>query len=133
MGRQRGSRAPPDRSRRAPEAHEILQLARLEIGYGPKAHAVLGPVDGVIAIANRRGGRVAGLIWPDIKVDQMLVAAIDERRDRAIVEIIEPAAQKRKFRGGKIFDRRREIELAVEPRLHRVLIGRDHVLEMARL
>ena len=84
-------------------------------------------------------GGVAGEVradaagWPDIEIDDVLVAMVDERRHRPPVEIIEPPAGKRKPLWCEVLDRRREIDAAVEPRLDRVLVGRDDVFEMARL
>jgi hypothetical protein len=53
----------------------------------------------------------------------MFVALKDERGHAASVQIIKPAADEGKFLGRQVFDRRREIKLAVEPRLDGVLIA----------
>src|SRR5260370_12072359 len=70
---------------------------------------------------------------PDEDVDEMLAPRVDQHGNGAPVNNIEPAALQRKSIPHKIVDRRREIELAIKPRLHRVLVGRLHVLQMSRL
>src|SRR6185437_6073220 len=52
---------------------------------------------------------------------------------RPAAEIIEPRALEREAKRGEVLDRRGEVELAVEPRLDRVPVGRDHVFEMSGL
>src|SRR5436305_7510130 len=117
----------------APVGGELFELRHLDIGHGPEIHAVLRPVDDVVALA--LGGlrrRVAGT-RPDEQINEVLVVLIDERRDGPAVEIIETATGQREVRRGEILDRRREVELAVEPRLYGVaILGRD-ILQMARL
>src|SRR5258708_35323385 len=63
----------------------------------------------------------------------MLVPRVDQHGNGAAVNHIEPAALQRKSLTHKVVDRRSEIELAIKPRLHRVLVGRLHVLQMSRL
>src|SRR5260370_5949900 len=63
----------------------------------------------------------------------MLVPRVDQHGNDAAVNHIEPAALQRKSLTHKVVDRRSEIELAVKPRLHGVLIGRLHILQMSRL
>ena len=67
------------------------------------------------------------------QVDDVLAAAIDHGADGAGIDIIEPAADQRKALRDEVDHRRRDIELAVEPRLYRVLVGRNHVGEMTGL
>ena len=57
----------------------------------------------------------------------MGAVSIKDRSDWASVQIIDAAARERKTFSGEIVDRRREIEMAGKPRLHRVMIGRDHI------
>src|ERR1700732_2895402 len=84
-------------------------------------------LDGGVAGETRKNAALR----PDEDVADVLVAMIDQRRDRPTVEIVEPAALERKPVGGEIAHRRREIEAAVEPGCDGVLGGRDHVFEMA--
>ena len=79
------------------------------------------------ATATRAFGR------PDVEIDDVLVALIDQRRDRPAAQIVEPAAPQRKSLGGEVLDRRGEIDAAVEPGLDRVLVARRDIFEMAGL
>jgi hypothetical protein len=54
----------------------------------------------------------------------MLPPLIDQRRDWPIIDVVKAPAFQFKSLCGQIFDRRREVELAIEPRLDRVLIRR---------
>src|SRR5258708_36332739 len=63
----------------------------------------------------------------------MLAPSVAQHGNGAAVNHSEPAALQRKSLTHKVVDRRREIELAIKPRLHRVLVGRLHVLQMSRL
>src|SRR4029077_13687916 len=62
-----------------------------------------------------------------------LPAAIDQRRDGATPEHVEPTALQRESIICKIAHRGSENELAAEPRLHRVLIRGGYVREMPGL
>src|SRR5467141_5367353 len=83
----------------------------------------------VLRQALHRQSAAGSPIRPDKKIDYMLVVPIYQRRDRPVVQIIEPAADQRESRSRQIRDRRREIELAAEPGLYRVLIGSRHIRE----
>src|SRR5882762_2111285 len=72
-------------------------------------------------------GRIALLSRPDIQIDVMLLALIDEGGHSSVVKVLESASQQRKPLTGKILNRWSEIELAIEPWLYCVLIGRDHI------
>src|SRR5229473_2313467 len=63
----------------------------------------------------------------------MLAAAIDERGDGAAAEDVETSSLQGESITRKITDGRREVELAVKPRLDSVLIGRGDVGEMVGL
>src|SRR5579863_10537961 len=63
----------------------------------------------------------------------MLLSLIDKRGYRTAIGIIEAPAYERKASRGEVHDRRREIELAIEPGLHRVLVGGLHVVQVTRL
>ena len=64
---------------------------------------------------------------------QMFSAAVDERGDGAAVDYVESSALQGKTIVGEVLNRRREIQLAIEPGLYGVLIGGQHVGEMAGL
>src|SRR5580704_12177327 len=63
----------------------------------------------------------------------MLAPPVDDGGNRPAVEIVEPPADQGETLRGEIDHRRREIELAVEPRLDRVLVGGLHVGEVLAL
>src|SRR5467141_197600 len=63
----------------------------------------------------------------------MLAARVDEHGDGAAVDDVEAAALQGKSFIHKIVDRRRKVQLAVEPRLHGVLVGRLNIFEMSGL
>ena len=57
----------------------------------------------------------------------MLAPLINEDSDGASVDVIEAASRKRIAGGGEIDDLRSEVEFAVKPWLHRVLIARRDI------
>src|SRR5260370_36454596 len=69
---------------------------------------------------------------PDEHVDDMFAAAVDQRGNVLAVENVEAAAGQWKTGVGEIFDRRNKSELAIEPRLPRVLVGRGDIGQMNR-
>ena len=116
---------------------ELNQVGRSGVGNGVEFHSRCLPGDPVVALLRacaRRGGLffLAGR-RPDEHADEMLSACVNEGRDGAAVHDIEAAALERKTVIGKIPDRRREIEFAVEPGLYSVLVGRKNVGEMTGL
>src|SRR5436305_2974414 len=117
----------------APVGGELFELRHLDIGHGPEIHAVLRPVDDVVALTLGDLRRLVAGTRPDEQINEVLVVLIDERCDGPAVEIIETATGQREVRCGEILDRRRKVELAVEPRLYGMaILGRD-ILQMARL
>src|SRR6266404_8197045 len=72
-------------------------------------------------------GRIALLSRPDIQIDEMLLALVDERGDSSVIQVFQSAADQRKPLTGKILNRWSEIQFAVEPWFYCVLIGRDHI------
>src|ERR1700681_4831970 len=63
----------------------------------------------------------------------MCPASVYQNGDGAAVHCVQAASLQREALARKILDRRSEIELAVEPGFHRVLVGGDDILEMAGL
>src|SRR5439155_13327973 len=126
---------PPTGSRRSsPRLGEFLELGRFEVGDRPQRHSSLGPMDDVVALAlDPGGGRGSSLAGPGKQIDNVLVALVDERGDRAAGEIIEPPAAQREVLGREILDRRRKIDPPVKPRLDRVAVGGADIFEMAGL
>src|SRR5207248_7087236 len=68
----------------------------------------------------------------DEQVDDMLVVLENQSAHDAVVNVIEPTADQRKALGRQVKHGRRGIELAVEPRLDRVLVRSRYIREMAR-
>lgn len=60
----------------------------------------------------------------------MLAALIDHCGHCSIIEIVEPAADQRKTLRSQVHHSRREIQFAIEPEIHSVLISREHVRQM---
>ena len=89
-------------------------------------------MDQIMALHRReRGGsRILFFGRPDKEIDNVFIAMKNQRGHAAAVEVIEPAADKRKFPRGQILDRRREIQLSLKPGLHGVLIGGADVEQM---
>jgi hypothetical protein len=63
-------------------------------------------------------------------VDHVLAMLIHERRNRSAIDIVETTADERESVLREIGHRGREIQLAIEPRFDRVLIGRADVHQM---
>ncbi len=112
---------------------EAAQCGGIDVRHGPEAHPGARPVQQVEAFAGRRCGTAVLQIRnrPDEQVDDMLVVLENQSADDAIVNVIEPAADQRKALR-RVDHGRRGIELAVEPRLNRVLVRSCHIREMAR-
>ena len=125
----------PSQGDASPCFGKIPQLADLEIGNRPEHHPVLGPVHDIVALALCRVRRSRGIVFgrPDEEVDDVLVALIDERGDRAPGQVVEPATPQ-----WKTLERRNpspagEVEAAVEPGLYRVPVARCDVFQMTGL
>src|SRR6266478_2669351 len=80
-----------------------------------------------LTLRSKFADSIAWLSRPNIQIDVMLLPLVDKRGNSSVVQVLESAAEKRKPLAGKVFDRWSEIELAVEPWLYCVLIGRDHI------
>src|SRR5579862_589753 len=115
--------------------HELAELRRVEVGDGPELHAVVAPVDGVVAaFARHRHGfqrrpRTSG--GPRVDVDHVLPPPVDERGHRASAQRVHPASGQREARAVQERHLRRKVHPAVEPGLHGMLVGRDDVGEVA--
>ena len=70
-------------------------------------------------------------LGPQKNVDDVLPATVHQRRDLSSMEIVEPSAEQRVTASREIMDRRRKIELAVEPGLDGVLVGRHDIVQVA--
>jgi len=63
----------------------------------------------------------------------VLASLLDQRRNFAPFEIIEPSPHQQKAFARQIFNGRRKIQLAVEPGFYSVLIGADDVHQVVGL
>src|SRR5947199_9738856 len=95
----------------------------------------MAPGHPLVAARRARGERAArgGVPRPYEQADHVLAPAVDEAGDGTATDHVQPAAQQREAIGREVRDRRGEVELAVEPRLHRVLVGGGDVGEMRRM
>src|SRR5882757_3747339 len=104
---------------------ELGKLVGGEVADRPVIHAALAPAPDIESLQRLDFGGAAfgagGL--RDEQVDHMRAPPIDDGADRAGIDIIEPAADQRKTLRGEVDHRRRDVELAVEPRFYRVLVG----------
>src|SRR5438552_9512420 len=113
---------------------ESLQIVSVNVGNGPVIEVGVSPMQKLIALARhclRSFGRVR-FYRPNKQVNKMLPSLIDQRRHRPVIEIIEAASNQRKSFVGKVRHGRRKIELGVQPRFHRVLVGGSDIGEMVR-
>src|SRR4051812_38164141 len=61
----------------APVGGELFELRHLDIGHGPEIHAILRPVDDVVALALGGLRRRVGAPGPDEQINEVLVVLID--------------------------------------------------------
>src|SRR5829696_3652033 len=87
----------------------------------------------MISLMHRRAraSRLPGAGGPEEHIDQVLAAAVYQRRNRAVAKIFEPPALQRVSLLGEIVNRWREVQLAIEPGLHRMLVRGEHVGEVS--
>src|SRR5215472_17633117 len=64
------------------------------------------------------------------KIDHVLAALVDERRDRLAGDQIEAAADQRKTFGSEVNNRRRHVAAPAKPRLYRMLVGGGDIGQM---
>src|SRR6202041_256491 len=116
------------------ESLQLLQGRLRRIGYGAEFHSCLAPLQPLISLLGAgTGSAVLFVRRPDEDIHEMFAADIDQSGDRLAVHDVNAAALQRESLIAKILDRRREIQLTVEPGLHGVLIGRDNIGEMPGL
>src|SRR6478609_8410911 len=117
---------------RAEDALELAELLGGDVGNGCEPETPIAPFVQRKSILN---GRTAarGFRGPDKEVHGVKAAMIDDRRDGLPVDGIEPSPGEWKPLIDKFRDRRREVDLAVEPWLDDVLVGCLHIGKMPRL
>src|SRR5580698_487455 len=77
------------------ELRQLMEILRGHIGDGAKLHALMAPVNPLIALpgAGRMNRRVRFLGRPYKNVDEMFSSPVDERSDIAFAENIQAAAK----------------------------------------
>src|ERR1700686_1267190 len=70
------------------------------------------------------------MVWPDKYINEVLAPPVDQRGHLAAFEIIATSANQRETVTRQIFDRRRKIQLGIEPGFYRVLVSRDDVQQV---
>src|SRR6478609_4147723 len=108
---------------------KIRQLILGEVADRPVVQAAIAPVPDVESLhrLDFRGAAFCAAGLRHEQIDHVLAPAIDHGADGAGIDIIEPAADQGEALGGEVDYRRRDVELAVEPRFYRVLVSRDHL------
>src|SRR5208282_809750 len=113
----------------ANQLRELVEFLLIQIRHHPAIHPRDHQLLDVVSMLrlDSLGARRGACRRPHENVDHMVAMLIHERRDRPAVDIVETAAHQRKSVFREIVGRWREIKLAVEPRLDRMLIGRGNV------
>ena len=111
---------------------KLLQIVLVHVGDGPVIEIRIKPMHKMVALTVYRvSGRCrAWSLGPNKQINEMLAPLVDQCGDRSVVEIIQATAQQRKAFATKIDNRRRKIELGIQPRFYRVLIRRRNVGKM---
>src|SRR6266699_2038311 len=114
---------------------EFLQLFRIEVADGKELETLCTPASDVESLHRLKLCRVTfgGGFLRDEEIDHMRAAPIDDRSNGLAVKIVEPPAEKREALRRQVHDRRCDIELAVEPWFHRMLVTRLHDGEVVDL
>src|SRR5882757_9146713 len=130
LRRARDTHSTTRRSRRRPELRsKLLQFITIEIADRQKAQVLFGPAQNIEALHDLELGRRQ--YQPEAlrheQIDDVNAPPIDEHRYRLAVDVVEPPPDQPEAFSGEIDDGWREIDTPIEPRLHRVLIGRFDV------
>src|SRR5438552_12031192 len=109
-----------------------LQIVTVDVGNSPVVKVRVSPMQKLIALACYRFRSFCRVRrrWPNKQVDKVFAPFVNQRRDRPVIQIIEAAANQRKSLAGKIDNRGSKIELGVQPRFYRVLVGGSDIGEM---
>src|SRR6266446_6209080 len=114
------------------ELRELLQLRHAQVGGHPVRVVCGRPMEQVIAlaVAGPRPATRAAPTGPHEHVDHVLAPAVHQHRDGPSSHVIEPASKQWVPAPGEVVYTGREVEPAVEPRLYRVLIRREHIRQV---
>src|ERR1700728_1371375 len=105
--------------------NEFTEFFAVKVADSPEVQSLIRPIAHVIAL-NGRGdqGRVFGpQSLGNEEIYDVFAAFIDHRSHRLAINIVEPSAQQGEALRRQIDDRRRDVDLAVEPRFYGVLIA----------
>src|SRR5580658_8970706 len=99
--------------------HELAELYRIEVADRPEVEPASGPMAHIVTLdgPSRHGGVLGAQALGDEQIDDVLAALIDDGGHRLAVDVIETAAEQRKTLRRQVDHRRRDVDLAVEPRL----------------
>src|SRR5260370_10152261 len=114
---------------------EFLQLFTVDIADSEELETLCSPASNVVSLHCLQLRRVTfgGGSLRNEEIDHVLAASIDNRGDGLAVDIFEPSAEQHEALPLQIHDRRRYIELAVEPWFHHMLVARLHVGQVVPL
>src|SRR5206468_5451453 len=109
-----------------------LQIVRVDVGNSPVVKVRVSPMQKLIALACYRFRSFCRVRRrrPNKQVDKVFAPFVNQRRHWPVIQIIQAAANQRKSLTGKIDNRRSKIELGVQPRFYRVLVGGSDIGEM---
>src|SRR6266851_9230298 len=95
-----------------------VELRFVQVRYGPERHAAAGPVPHVKAAHRARRQRRNPVCWPGEQIDRVVCPLVNEGGDRLTRDVVQPATPQRESERGEVGHRRREVQLAQEPRFH---------------
>src|SRR5438552_3500186 len=112
--------------RRVEFLDEFPQLFTVDIADSKELETLRSPASNVVPLHCLQLRRVT-FNWSSLRneeIDHVLAASIDDRGDGLALNIVEPSAKQHKALRRQVHDRRRYIDLAVEPWFHRMLVAR---------
>src|ERR1700693_958458 len=109
-----------------------LQIVIAYVGNSPVVEVRVSPMQKLIALVCYclRSSGFIGRCRPNKQVNEMLAPLVNQRRHRPVIQIIQTATDQRKSLTGKVHNRRRKIELCVQPRFYGVLVGGSDIAKM---
>jgi RNA polymerase sigma-70 factor (ECF subfamily) len=112
------------------ELSKLPHTLRAHVRDGPVGETTPPPVDDLITLGGTfLCSNVAASLRPDEQIDDMLAPLVHEHGHLLIIQKLQPAAAQRIALIRQVDHRRREIDMAVKPRLDRVRVRRGHVHE----
>src|SRR5262249_845016 len=101
---------------------ETLQVANVDVRYGPIGEITVAPMEQVIALASHLCLRfaISRCRWPNKQVNEMFTPLVHQRCCRVIIEIVKASANQRKTVTREIHHWSCKIELRIKPRFNSV-------------